>query len=991
MKERRVSKIAFLILIFVLMFTSVASSARNDNNQDTSNEDAVQADSSPIVREETEVPSYGRTLAQWQEQGFEGAAEQQIAWTADSHTSASINPNRLTEAVKEQIQENGRSGAIGLYDELDWVEYEFQVEQAGLYELSIDYFALKGTFGPIQIGLQIDGQYPFKEAMSIGLNRMWKDGRFPLSKDENGNEIRSLQEEIEGWQSVKVTDSGSAYSEPLLWLLEEGKHRLRIQTIYDPILISKLEFSAPTATPLYDELNATPSAEGTSDGEWHTVIEAEQMWRKSDSSLQMTASMDELASPKSHGKIVFNTIGGDRWKRGGQWAEWQFEVPADGLYTIHLKYSQGYRTDASVFRNITLDGKYPFREMQAYPFDYSHKWKLETLGNDSGEAYQFYLEAGSHTLRMEATYAPLQGIIESMQEVVSQIQYLNREVRLVTGVRDPLLGDANRDWNLLMYIPDIVERYDVLIEQLELQLASLEGLYGRKVSGSDGIRSGISDLKKLKKNPNLLPKRPEMLASIQETLAAFMTELREQPLDLDLIIIAKPDAKLPDVIPNWSQRLGNTIKGFFNTFSSDYNYYGRNDKDAIMVWVNRGRDYVNLLQQMVDEQFTPQTGIKVNINLMPNSQQLILSNAAGREPDAALGIDPGTIVDFAMRNAAVDLSRFPDYEDAARDYSPGMLLQLYYDGGHYGLPETASPNIMFIRDDIFATIGIEPPRTWSDVYAILPDLQQRGYDFFYSPTNYLPFIYQNEAEFFTADGMKSGLDTPAGFAAFKQWTDLFKVFGFPREVPNFYMHFRNGDMPIGLADFNTYLQLLIAAPEIAGLWSVYPIPGVEKNGDIERWAGGAMQGGMIFNTSDRQEDVWQFMKWWVSTEVQSQYGNEIELLNGTEFRWNTANVQALKRLPWPKEDAAAIFEQMSWFKEMPIVPGFYFTPRELNFAWNRSVLNDENYRESLEASILEINREMRRKLQEFGLMDEQGNRIRSLEIPQVNEKWEGRD
>ncbi|WP_185602121.1 extracellular solute-binding protein, partial [Paenibacillus sp. 598K] len=915
----------------------------------------------------------------------------EVVVAGDAYAAVSSREAAMSAEVREQLATYGRDDAVGLYDESDWVEYEIEIEQGGLYELRLDYLALKGAYGPIQIGVQIDGEYPYREATSIGLRRLWRDGIFPLQQDERGNEIRALQEEITEWQSLALSDSSAAYSGPLLWLLEAGTHRLRIQTIYDPLLISRLALQPPSEPPAYEQTSGYAESAPASQGGWYTMIEAERMWRKSDSSLQMSASLDELASPASQGKIVYNTIGGDRWKRGGQWAEWQFEVPEDGYYTIHFKYSQGYRNDAAVFRNITLDGQYPFRELQAYPFDYTHKWKLETLGDEAGEAYRFHLSAGAHTLRMEATYAPLQRIVESMQQVVAQIQTLNREVRLVTGVRDPLLGDSNRDWNLALYIPDIAERYEGLIGQLQMQLEGLETLYGRKVSGSDGIRSGISDLVKLRDQPNLLPRRPEMLASVQETLAAFMTELREQPLDLDMILVSQPGAELPDVIPSWRQGVSNALRGFFRTFSSDYNYYGREDEDAITIWVNRGRDYVNLLQQMVDEQFTPMTGIRVNINLMPNPQQLILSNAAGREPDAALGVDPGTIVDFAMRNAAVDLSQFPDYDEAAAEFSPGMLVQLYYDGGRYGLPETASPNILFIRNDLFQAIGIERPDTWEEVYAILPDLQQRGYDFYYSHSNYLPFVFQNGAEFFTPDGMRSGLDTPEGFAAFKQWTDLFQVYGFPREVPNFYMHFRNGDMPIGIADFNTYLQLLVAAPEIAGLWSVYPVPGVERDGQVERWAGGALQGGMIFRSSERAEEAWQFIKWWVSADVQSQYGNEIELLNGTEFRWNTANVQALQRLPWPQEDAAAIFEQMSWFKEMPIVPGFYFTPRELNFAWNRTVLGDDNYRESLEASILEINREMRRKAQEFGLVDEQGNRLRSLDIPQIQQRWEGRD
>ncbi|GGD93510.1 extracellular solute-binding protein [Paenibacillus nasutitermitis] len=992
---RSLPKAVALLLIIVLAFSPLAdgSEAGTVLKADPQSDEKAE---SLLSEDLSEGSSYQRVLSGWQAQGATDAASQPIEIEANGFASASGQPQRLKDEDKRQAESDGKSGAIGLYEEKEWVEYEFTVEQAGFYNLNMEYYPLAGSFGPIQMGITIDGEYPFQEAAAVDLDRTWRDKQFPLSKDGKGNEIRSLQEEIRAWTSEKIVDSNASYAEAFRWMLSKGTHLIRVQTLYDPVLLAKLEFTAPLPAAAYRDIAGAdvPSGGEANKGEasnWYTVIEAERMSSKSDSSLQMTSSMDDLTSPKSKGKITFNMVGGDRWKRGGQWAEWQFEVPEDGEYTIHLKYSQAYRLDASVFRNVTIDGKLPFAEMQAFPFPYASKWKLTGLEDADGVPYRFNLKAGNHTLRLEATHSPLQGIIASMQAVVSQIQQLNREVRLVTGVRDPLMGDANRDWNLAMYIPDIVDRYTSLIEQLEQQLAGLEEVYGKKISGSDGIRSGLSDLKKLQKNPNLLPKRPEMLMSIQETLAAFMTELREQPLDLDLIIVSKPDAKLPSVIPNWRQRLGNTVSGFFDTFSGDYNYYGREDEDAITVWVNRGRDYVNLMQQMADEQFTQETGIKVNINLMPNPQQLILSNAAGREPDVALSIDPGTIVDFAMRNALLDLGQFADYANAAEDFSPGLRLQLSYDGGQYGLPETLSPNIMFVRNDLFEGIGIEPPQTWEEVYALLPDLQQRGYDFFTTPANYLPFVLQNGADFFSKDGMKSGLDTPEGFAAFKQWTDLFKVYGFPREVPNFYMHFRNGDMPIGISDYNTYLQLLVAAPEIAGLWSIYPIPGVLKDGEIERWAGGAVQAGMIFRTTERAEESWDFLQWWVSEDVQSRFGTDIEQLNGTEFRWNTANVQALKRLPWPKADAQALFEQLSWFKEMPIVPGFYFTPRELNFAWNRTVLGDMNYRESLESSILEINREMRRKLQEFGLVDDKGDMIRPLQVPQFDEKWEGRD
>lgn len=52
-----------------------------------------------------------------------------------------------------------------------------------------------------------------------------------------------------------------------------------------------------------------------------------------------------------------------------------------------------------------------------------------------------------------------------------------------------------------------------------------------------------------------------------------------------------------------------------------------------------------------------------------------------------------------------------------------------------------------------------------------------------------------------------------GFTAL---TDLFTVYNLSVNVDNFYQHFRNGDMPIGIADYATYNMLKNAAPELDG-------------------------------------------------------------------------------------------------------------------------------------------------------------------------------
>ena len=97
------------------------------------------------------------------------------------------------------------------------------------------------------------------------------------------------------------------------------------------------------------------------------------------------------------------------------------------------------------------------------------------------------------------------------------------------------------------------------------------------------------------------------------------------------------------------------------------------------------------------------------------------------------------------------------------------------------------------------------------------------------------------------------------------------------------------------------------------------------DGTIDRSIGGVGKTAMILKQSQKQEEAWQFLKWWTDMEAQVRYGTELEALLGVEARWNTANVDALQQLPWPRRDLDAILEQWEFFRETPVVLGGYFT------------------------------------------------------------------
>src|SRR5690606_9933408 len=198
------------------------------------------------------------------------------------------------------------------------------------------------------------------------------------------------------------------------------------------------------------------------------------------------------------------------------------------------------------------------------------------------------------------------------------------------------------------------------------------------------------------------------------------------------------------------------------------------DEEVLDVWVARGRDWVDIIKQMIDEDFTPETGIKVNVNVIPanQSQVLMLANTSGLAPDVALGVDGEVPIDFAVRNALIDLGSFDDYEEVAARFRPGALIPYKYNGGNFALPENQNFYMLFYRKDIMAELGYgeeDMPETWEDVMELIPILQQNGMDFFYphaindtkqAINEFAPFLFQHGGEFYSENGSKSALDSP---------------------------------------------------------------------------------------------------------------------------------------------------------------------------------------------------------------------------------------
>ncbi|MBB6675264.1 extracellular solute-binding protein [Cohnella nanjingensis] len=871
-----------------------------------------------------------------------------------------------------------------------WVDWKFKVPTAGWYELRLAYMPLEGGNASVIRGVQIDGDYPFAESRRIELERLWKDAKYPYDRNEIGMEIRPQQTQLGGW-SVKAASDYAVSSEPLLYRLDAGEHTLRLVGEREPVALKTLTFQPKQPLKPYADYASGHPAVEKAPADWYATVEAERFERKSSLAIQTDHWSEPYISPDPKGRITYNVLGGQRWRLPGEWVEWQMDVPADGWYEIDLKNFQNYRNGFPAYRTIEIDGEVPFKEMLHYALPYHKEFEITTLADGEGKPYRFYMKKGAHAIRMTADASELEPINLALQDTLADLAAFDRHVRLITGNYSVNAFDANTDktrtWDMAKFDPQAEQKMQAFIDRLADIRNYINGLNRKDSDLSQAIKVSMSMLEEMRADINEIPNKLADFATIQSQIGAWMSTLTQQPLLLDYLVVRTPDTKTGLKAPTAWSRVPYSLTDFARSFYMDYDTRKHNKNEALTIWVQRGRDYVDLLREMVDQDFTPKTGIEVNINLMPNPNMLILGNAAGEVPDVALGIGEATPADYAMRDAVADLSKFPDFRKVYDRFIPGVRRAMAYDGGVYGLPEVQNFQMLFYRTDILERLGLKAPDTWEDVFDLLPTLQENGMTMNYPKADFATMLFQNGAEAYSPNGLKADLTSAAGQSAFKQWTEMFRKYNLPIDIPAFFQHFRDGDIPIGVADFNTYVQLLVAAPEITGHWKMAPLPGVrQKDGEVARWSPQGVSGAMIMKKSDRQDEAWQFLQWWTSADVQAQYAKDIESFYGIEFRWNTANVEAMGALTWPKEDLEALREQARWAKNMPYVPGYYFLNREMEFAWNRTVMGGMPAQESLEEAQLSLQREMHRRQKDFGIRT--GD---DLHVPQIEQpyEWEG--
>ncbi|MBQ8393229.1 MAG: extracellular solute-binding protein [Clostridia bacterium] len=995
MKAKARKLLALVLCLIMLMGTMITTVSAASNGKASSGKSTTSIDD---VTDILNAMSYSQYIAKYanKEKGKEIIDIPVLDYSAEDTTAD----------VYEKDNHYGVDDALYI-PEVGSVTWKFEVPSDALYTIQIEYCQTTGKTNSIERVFYLNGDVPFSGARSVILSKTWKyvyqnvDGKDSFKQDINGNDIRPSLVEDPKWTTYTLSDSKGYYIDPYEFYFEAGENSITLDGSREAVVIKSIKLVPAKELVSYADYvkqyegkdNATGAGViGKIEGENPVNVSNVTVYPVYDRTSSITSG---LTGPQSAKVTKYNTIGGTQWQNVGEWVEYEIEVPAGkaGFYNIAIRYKQNLLSGMFVSRRVYIDGKVPFDEANYCNFNYSDDWEVRNLGNGDTD-YKFYLSEGKHVIRFEVVLGDMGEQIEQVSESLTVINNCYLEILKLTGSTP----DEDRSYGFSRVMPDVITSLMEESQRLERVYTYLTETTGLEGEQTATLQQLFNLLRKMASDEDEIAKNLETLKSQIGNLGTWINTAKTQPLQVDYIQIQSTDEELPRSDGNFFESLWYEIKLFYYSFIVDYNSLGvsaDSGSEPVEVWITTvanatGRDQAQIIRSLIENKFTPETGVSASIKLVA-SGTLLPSVLAGVGPDVSLFEGSTSIIDYALRSAAMPLNEFVAEDPEVLQNFPAAAIEPLILYGYeeekdandnptgryiksetlYGLPDKLDFSMMFYRKDILADLGLEIPKTWDDLLAMIPILQYNNMEIGIQKDIYT-FIHQSGNQVYANDGMEINFDNVGVLKSFTRLCNMFTQYSLPYQY-DFANRFRTGEMPIGIASYGMCNQLDVFATEISGLWGFVPIPGYEYvdqygNVVIDNTSNAGVSGCLMLKGCDNPENAWEFMKWYTGRDFQVNYSNEIVALMGISARPMVANIEAIYELPWTNEEAANIRAQMDNLKGVPSHPGSYYLARYIDFAFLASYNDGADPSDALLGYVNTINKELTRKRTEFGML-----------------------
>lgn len=957
-----IKRVAVYVLVVCLICSAFAGMTINGYAAET-------ITSSPSIETENAIGKKEYSEYEAEASGIKYATENIVISAADYYLEENSDITTLAEY-------EGKLNVIKWESQTGSVTYRVDVPKDGVYNIGFTYMQLPCQGKDIQIGLKIDGEYPFDGTETLFLPRLWTN-KGEVREDDAGDQIAPEQTELSVYTTQLLFDKEGVVVNPYKFAFTAGVHEITVEMQEEAFVLANITLTAPEVVQSYKEVSANYSEKDYYSGT-PIVIEGESADIKTSNSLIPKSDNSVSVTPSNPRNLMINYIGSKNWSSVGQVLTWKINVEKTGLYKLAFKFKQSDLVNGISYRSMKIDGKTPFTEAETIAFGYKTNWQIMDFADSDNNPYLIYLTEGTHEISFDVTMAETAEFYSRLKEMVTTIGDLYIKINMITGETP----DANRNYDLFKQIPDFNDTLKELYEGLDELSEDMKKQSGKR---SNSVIAAIANMSRVLKsmydNPYSSHKYKSDYYTNYTSLSSWLYEMKSMPLSIDQILFTAPDYNTKSEKVGLFKSLIFGVLRYLYSFALDYADLSTSDEaDTIKVWVNTGRDQAQIMQMLIRDDFTPKTGIKVNFQAV--NATVVKGVLSGNPPDVELNMSRTEPVNLAMRGVTYDLSTFDDFEEVKARFQKTAMYPYEYEGGVYALPATQSFYVMYYRTDILEQLGLTAPTTWEEFKDCAITIQRNKMQVWLPYTQiqatttvnigigglsiFPTLMAQNGLSLYNEEFNGCSLNTKEAISVFNSWTDFYTEYKIPKEA-SFLTRFRVGTMPLGIDTYLLYQTLNSAAPEIRGRWKVAALPGVVgEDGTINNASTGSGTGNVIIKGTGKEDLAWEFLKWWTSADIQVRYSNNLESILGPVGRIDTANVEAFSRLSWSKDDKEILMKQWEQVVEVKEIPGGYYLTRSLDQAfWN--VTNGQATAKDaiLEWSMVADN-EIKRKIQEYG-------------------------
>ena len=240
----------------------------------------------------------------------------------------------------------------------------------------------------------------------------------------------------------------------------------------------------------------------------------------------------------------------------------------------------------------------------------------------------------------------------------------------------------------------------------------------------------------------------------------------------------------------------------------------------------------------------------------------------------------------------VDLTQKLHKSELNKTLHPRRLEVFTFEGKTYGVPQSLSALVLYYRKDLFADFDIQPEdiTTWEDFARVGQGLMDNQGQRFLAldGTLFDSLLRQKGTDLFGQNGAFLP-DEDVAISILSEFADMAQkqIAVMPDRGSIFDPVFFSGDLEMGEvlcvigADWYGLDLFQQFAPGMEGMWGMLPLPTWKKaDGKLgPRTASFAGQGLMIMNTSEQQDEAWDFIEF-VMTDADA---NAERFLQGNSF------------------------------------------------------------------------------------------------------------